>query len=336
MNPLFALQSALQQQAPPSFFACGRGLLHVGFADSTKRGVPALFLLSLRCQSAVGQPLLRAHSGREDSAPRLRPSTLAVSDAMSYEPPSLAPLTITPEMAAMAQRNASQPAPTLTPSDFAMPPEADPPSVPGSDPDPGVGQLAEMFPDYDKEVIASVLSMCGNDVGSAMEQLLEMGGGGDGGGGGGGPVPSASGMDADEELAMALFHQFASAATFPHRHSAVAVLPAPPPGPCARSRESMLALAAARRRAVCVLSRASRAHRCPACAPLCVRLPPPACLASLVRRAPPPSRALAAFARSPLRSHLLHSQARWRSRCARRSGRSTLRSRPIRSATRSL
>jgi len=124
---------------------------------------------------------------------------------MSYEPPSLAPLTITPDMAAMAQRNASQQPAPLTASDFAEAPVAEPPS---SGPDPGVDQLAEMFPDYDKDVIASVLTMCGNSVDSAMEQLLEMGGGG--GGGGGGPAPSESGMDADEELAMALFHQFAS------------------------------------------------------------------------------------------------------------------------------
>jgi hypothetical protein len=67
-----------------------------------------------------------------------------------------------------------------------------------------------MFPDYDSDVLSSILAMAENNVESAIEQLLEMGGSGDGGGGGGGGVPDgASGMDADEELAMALFQQFA-------------------------------------------------------------------------------------------------------------------------------
>jgi hypothetical protein len=57
-----------------------------------------------------------------------------------------------------------------------------------------------MFPDYDRDVLSSVLAMSGG-VDDAIQQLLEMGGGGGG-------APGVQ-HQSDEELALALFKQFA-------------------------------------------------------------------------------------------------------------------------------
>ena len=61
-----------------------------------------------------------------------------------------------------------------------------------------------MFPDFDQDVLESVLVTNSFDFDTTIEQLLEMGSGGGGGGGG-----ESVGVNSDEEIAMALFHQFA-------------------------------------------------------------------------------------------------------------------------------
>ena len=62
--------------------------------------------------------------------------------------------------------------------------------------------LVETFPQFDKEVLASVLATCDGNVEAAMEQVLAMGDGN--------AVTSESGTNADEELAMAIFQEFAN------------------------------------------------------------------------------------------------------------------------------
>ena len=106
---------------------------------------------------------------------------------------SLTPLTIQPGMM-MAQ---------------ATPPAAPAGGAAGQD---NISQLAAMFPDLDRDVLGSVLTMAENNLEAAIEQLLEMTGqgGGGGGGGGGGPMPGArTVMSQDEELARAMYLQFA-------------------------------------------------------------------------------------------------------------------------------
>ena len=118
---------------------------------------------------------------------------------MSYEPPSLAPLMITPDLAAQARANVGSEAPP-----------AQSPSSGGSE-SQGLADLQAMFPDYDREVLAVILSDHDGNVENAVTQLLQMAEGGDGIGGGGGGGGGESGvMDADEELAWALMQQFAS------------------------------------------------------------------------------------------------------------------------------
>ena len=115
----------------------------------------------------------------------------------SYEPQSLQPLIIiTPEIAAAARaaNQASQQETAAT----APPAEAAPPSS------EQISLLQGMFPDFDGDVLSSVLSMCGGNVEDAVSQLLEM----NGGPAASNPAPS-SGMDMDEELAAALFQSFA-------------------------------------------------------------------------------------------------------------------------------
>ncbi len=89
---------------------------------------------------------------------------------MSYQPPDLAPLMISPQMAAQARSNAAHPA-SAPPAEQAEQP---------------VDQLKAMFPDYDKDVLESILATSDNNVETAITQLLEMSEAGSGGGGGGG------------------------------------------------------------------------------------------------------------------------------------------------------
>jgi len=66
-----------------------------------------------------------------------------------------------------------------------------------------VEQLQGMFPDFDGDVLSSVLQACGDNMEAAVSQLLEMNGG---------PAAEAQQgpqIDSDEELAMLLFQQFA-------------------------------------------------------------------------------------------------------------------------------
>ena len=117
--------------------------------------------------------------------------------------PGLTPLQITPQM-----MNTAQPPPQ-------------------SNDGGGVDSLKAMFPDLDKDVLATILADMGGNVESAIETLLEMtgqatqrpmgGGGGGGGGGGDGRQITAADygdpsgfIDEDEELAKSMFLQFAS------------------------------------------------------------------------------------------------------------------------------
>ena len=107
------------------------------------------------------------------------------------------------------QISGMMPLPTAAAADpFAAPPA--PPAGGGGD---DVAQLKAMFPDFDGDVLSSVLAMAGGDLNTALEQLLEMsgqGGGGDGGGDGGGGGGGGGGpTDEDEQLAQAMFQQFA-------------------------------------------------------------------------------------------------------------------------------
>ena len=81
-----------------------------------------------------------------------------------YEPPSLAPLLITPAITAAARANQA--------GGGTHSPSAPPPPLPAAS---DVEQLAAMFPDYDGEVLGSVLAAAGN-MEEAVVQLLEMGG----------------------------------------------------------------------------------------------------------------------------------------------------------------
>jgi hypothetical protein len=123
-----------------------------------------------------------------------------MGDYHQYEPPSLAPLQITPAMMAQARAaQAAAPGPATAP-----PPRPPPPPMASLNAGENVDTLAAMFPDYDRDVISSVLEMSGGlDV--AIQQLLEMGGGAPEDGG---DRPSAR-HQSDEELALALFKQFA-------------------------------------------------------------------------------------------------------------------------------
>eukprot|EP00962_Isochrysis_galbana_P042726 scaffold16054_cov127-Isochrysis_galbana.AAC.7 len=124
-----------------------------------------------------------------------------MGDYHQYEPPSLAPLQITPAM--MAQARAAQAA---APGSAAAPPPPPPMRTfqPTASPNAGedLNTLAAMFPDYDRDVISSVLAMSGG-LDDAIQQLLEMGGGAPEDG-----IPGTQ-HQSDEELALALFKQFA-------------------------------------------------------------------------------------------------------------------------------
>jgi len=85
----------------------------------------------------------------------------------------------------------------------APPPEA-PPAEQQQGGEEAVETLKAMFPDYDGDVLQSVLAMSDNNIETAIQQLLEMNNTD-------APPPDvgAMGIDSDEELAHALFKQFA-------------------------------------------------------------------------------------------------------------------------------
>ena len=118
---------------------------------------------------------------------------------MSYEPPliDLAPLVITPQMAAAVHAQQTEALPSITPQTAA--------AAPAEETGGAVDQLKGMFPDYDTEVLASVLAIQEGNVEMAVQQLLEMGDAD-------APPPTdamlAGNIDSDEELAMQLFRQF--------------------------------------------------------------------------------------------------------------------------------
>ena len=125
---------------------------------------------------------------------------------MSDEQPliDLAPLVITPQMAAAVQAQQPEAPLSITPQIAAVvqeQPAAAPAGTGGA-----VDQLKAMFPDYDTEVLSSVLAIQEGNVEMAVQQLLEMGDAD-------APPPTdamlAGNIDSDEELAMELFRQFA-------------------------------------------------------------------------------------------------------------------------------
>ena len=125
---------------------------------------------------------------------------------MSDEQPliDLAPLVITPQMAAAVQAQQPEAPLSITPQIAAAvqeQPAAAPAGTGGA-----VDQLKAMFPDYDTEVLSSVLAIQEGNVEMAVQQLLEMGDAD-------APPPTdamlAGNIDSDEELAMELFRQFA-------------------------------------------------------------------------------------------------------------------------------
>ncbi|KAL3911665.1 MAG: hypothetical protein SGPRY_008608, partial [Prymnesium sp.] len=144
----------------------------------------------------------------------------------SYEPPSLQPLVITPQMVAQARASEQAEHPSPPPSS-----QVEQLKVPACDrfhralaPTSHAvrASLQSMFPEFDSDVLSSVLSTSGN-MENAVSQLLEMNGGfvnrlTDVNSlepaipfltpAASGPT-SASGMDMDEELAAALFQSFA-------------------------------------------------------------------------------------------------------------------------------
>jgi len=117
---------------------------------------------------------------------------------MADEPPliDLAPLVITPQIAAAVR--AQEP-------EVAVRAEEQPLTSP-AETGGAVDQLKAMFPDYDTEVLASVLAIQEGNVEMAVQQLLEMGDAD-------APPPTdamlAGNIDSDEELAMQLFREFA-------------------------------------------------------------------------------------------------------------------------------
>ena len=124
---------------------------------------------------------------------------------MSYEQPliDLAPLVITPQIAAAVRAQEPEAPLTITPQIAAtVRAEEQPPAETGG----AVDQLKAMFPDYDSEVLASVLAIQEGNVEMAVQTLLEMGDAD-------APPPTdamlAGNIDSDEELAMQLFREFA-------------------------------------------------------------------------------------------------------------------------------
>lgn len=104
---------------------------------------------------------------------------------------SLAPLVITPELAARTRVD-----------DEAT-------SQPSGEEEP-VNQLQAMFPDYDKEVLNSVFISCDSNIEETIQQLLEMGGQVTSRDSAEGFLDTTSAtFDSDEQLALALFKQFA-------------------------------------------------------------------------------------------------------------------------------
>ena len=140
---------------------------------------------------------------------------------MSYEPPSLAPLTITPQLQAQAQQAAAQNAPLPPIGGTGQPPP--PPALAAAEPaNDNVEALAAMFPDMDKGVLSVILSDCGNNVEDAVNQLLQMTGAS---GDDGNSAAAAAAAVADEELAQALMIQFRST---PHPTGAPPCCASPP------------------------------------------------------------------------------------------------------------
>jgi hypothetical protein len=141
---------------------------------------------------------------------------------MSDEQPliDLAPLVITPQMAAAVQAQQPEAPLSITPqmaaavqAQPAAAPQEQPAAAPQEQPAAApagtggaVDQLKAMFPDYDTEVLSSVLAIQEGNVEMAVQQLLEMGDAD-------APPPTdamlAGNIDSDEELAMQLFRQFA-------------------------------------------------------------------------------------------------------------------------------
>mmetsp|Transcript_38081 Transcript_38081/g.123229 ORF Transcript_38081/g.123229 Transcript_38081/m.123229 type:complete len:128 (+) Transcript_38081:51-434(+) len=116
-----------------------------------------------------------------------------MGDYQSFDDmPSLAPLQITPQMMAQAQQQASE-APAPAPAPWAPPPQQHvvAPPMPADDGGDQLDSLAQMFPDYDRDVLASILATCGGGIEEAIQQLLEMSGGGGGGGGSGSAMTMA-------------------------------------------------------------------------------------------------------------------------------------------------
>ena len=127
---------------------------------------------------------------------------------MSDEQPliDLAPLVISPQMAAAVQ--AQQPEAPLSTTPLVATPQAvqEQPAAAPAATGGAVDQLKAMFPDYDTEVLSSILAIQEGNVEMAVQQLLEMGDAD-------APPPTdamlAGNIDSDEELAMELFRQFA-------------------------------------------------------------------------------------------------------------------------------
>lgn len=98
----------------------------------------------------------------------------------SYEPPSLQPLVITPQMVAQARASEQAEHPSPPPSS-----QVEQLKVPPSDRSCRAlaptshavrSSLQSMFPEFDSDVLSSVLSTSGN-MENAVSQLLEMNGG---------------------------------------------------------------------------------------------------------------------------------------------------------------
>ena len=149
---------------------------------------------------------------------------------MSYEPPSLAPLTITPQLQAQAQQAAAaqNTAPLPPIGGGGQPPQPAPPTAVAEPANDNVEALAGMFPDMDKGVLSVILSDCGNNVEDAVNQLLQMTGASGDDGDSGAVVAAA--VVADEELAQALMIQFRSASHPARGPSACCTSPLQPPG----------------------------------------------------------------------------------------------------------
>jgi len=82
----------------------------------------------------------------------------------SYEPPSLQPLILTPEILAQAQQQ------QIDEQQLNLPPPMQQPSQPPSAEQ--INELQAMFPDFDTDVLASVLQISGNAAADAADGLV--------------------------------------------------------------------------------------------------------------------------------------------------------------------